>query len=107
MVEHWIGHNAAGIDITVEVRLFNSTARFADNGSTHTRLRLPAGSDVGDVIRHFGIPAREIFLVFVNGTDITPSLYADLRTDRVLDEGDVVALSGPVPYSWGYGSPVV
>ena len=30
-----------------------------------------------------------------------------LPAGSTIDDGDVVALSGPVPYSWGYGSPVV
>jgi len=53
------------------------------------------------------IPSGEVFLALQNGRDVTASLYADLNTERTVDDGDVVALSGPVPYSWGYGSPVV
>jgi hypothetical protein len=44
----------------------------------------------------------------VNGRDITPGRVGDgIRDYHVLDDGDVVALSGAVPYSYGYGSPVV
>jgi hypothetical protein len=44
----------------------------------------------------------------VNGRDITPGLVGDsIRDYHVLDDGDVIALSGAVPYSYGYGSPVV
>ncbi len=46
--------------------------------------------------------------VLVNGRDITPGLVGDdIRDYHVLDDGDVIALSGEVPYSYGYGSPVV
>jgi hypothetical protein len=53
------------------------------------------------------IPSGEVFLALRNGRDVTASLHAELNTERTIDDGDVVALSGPVPYSWGYGSPVV
>ena len=42
-----------------------------------------------------------------NGRDITPSLYGGVNTQTVLNEDDVIAFSGPVPYSWGYGSAIV
>ena len=35
------------------------------------------------------------------------SALFDTTAVLVIDEGDVIALSGPVPYSWGYGAPVV
>ena len=43
----------------------------------------------------------------VNGRDVTPLLNGGIETGHLLEDGDVVALSGPVPCSWGYGSPVV
>ncbi len=101
-----IGHNSADVVVEVEVRLFNSLSRFA-GGSRRRRLPLLAGSTIGDVIRNLDIPAGEVFLAFCNGRDMTPSLYAEIRTEYVLEDGDVIALSGPVPYSWGYGAPVV
>ncbi len=46
--------------------------------------------------------------VLVNGRDITPGLVGDdIRDYHVLDDGDVIALSGAVSYSYGYGSSVV
>lgn len=99
-----MGDNAARIDMKVEVRLFNSLSRF---GTGRDRLALPAGSTVGDLLRRYGIPEREVFLVLCNGRDVTRSLDTGPNVDRALDDGDVVALSGPVPYSWGYGAPVV
>jgi len=100
------GHNSAGITIEVEVRLFNSVGCFGD-GTRKQRLAVPAGSTVGDVLRSLGIGAGEVYLALRNGRDVTPSLYGGINTEHVLDDGDVIALSGPVPYSWGYGAPVV
>lgn len=101
------GHNVAGITIAIEVRLFNSLFRFGGAPAGPVSLRLPAGSTVGDVLLGLGIPRPEVQLAFVNGRDVTPNLRGALNTERPLEDGDVVALSGPVPYSWGYGSPVV
>ena len=44
-----------------------------------------------------------------NGRDVTPGIYRGgvVNTEAVLDDGDVIAVSGPVPYSWAYGAPVV
>jgi sulfur carrier protein ThiS len=70
-------------------------------------LSLPAGSTVGDILEELGIPADKVHLALRNGRDVTPSLHTRINTETALDEGDVIALSGPVPYSWGYGSPVV
>lgn len=102
-----LGHNTAGIEINTEVRLFNSITRHAGPQGPRCQLRLPAGSDLGDLLRALRIPPEKVFLVFVNGRDITPRLGGGIRTSYVLDDGDIVALSGPVPYSWGYGAPVV
>lgn len=97
------GHNVGEITVTIEVRLFNSLHKY---GGKQT-LTLPAGSSIGEILETLGIPADKIHLALRNGRDITPSLYAAINTDAVLDEGDVIALSGPVPYSWGYGAPIV
>jgi hypothetical protein len=55
------------------------------------------------------LPLSEIFLVLRNGRDITPGIYqgGQVNQDVVLDHGDIIAFSGPVPYSFGYGAPVV
>lgn len=102
-----LGHNVLDITLTVEVRLFNSLYRFAGGSRGVVRLLLPAGSTVGDIVRELSIPRDRIYLVLRNGRDVTPRLHTPVNTDAVLDDGDVVALSGPVPYSWGYGAPVV
>jgi len=108
MTETMLGHNSQGIAITVEVRLFNSVAREAGEGGCVRRLTLPAGGHVGDVVQALNIPKDAVFLALVNGRDVTPGLIgAEIRTGHELEDGDVVALSGPVPYSYGYGAPVV
>ncbi len=102
-----IGHNVEGGFITVEARLFNSLYRHRPRNSGDGRVQLAAGSTVGDLVTHLGLAEREIYLVMRNGRDITRSLYEGINTDAVLEDGDVIAFSGPVPYSWGYGAPVV
>jgi hypothetical protein len=101
------GHNIHNITMTVEVRLFNSLTKFSDDGLKPLKMDMPAGSSVGDVLRELKIPGDKIHLALLNGRDITPSLYAAVNENTVLDDGDVLGLSGPVPYSWGYGAPVV
>ncbi|MGI9493258.1 MAG: MoaD/ThiS family protein [Geminicoccaceae bacterium] len=107
MNDNVLGHNSEGIAVTIEARLFNSLSHYAPEGTCFQRISLPAGSTVGDLVKQLSIPLREVFLVLRNGKDVTPSLYGRINTDTVIDEGDVIALSGPVPYSWGYGAPVV
>lgn len=101
------GHNSQGLTMRVEVRLFNSLARFGGSGGGSQVVELPVGSRIGDVMRRYGIPAHEVFLVLVNGRDITRTLLSEVNTGRAVEDGDVIALSGPVPFSWGYGAPVV
>ncbi len=100
------GHNARGVQVNVEVRFFNSIARFRNGEGLFDRTSFPAGSAIADLLKQYGIPADDVFLIFVNGRDITRELNG-VRTGYVLEDGDVVSLSGPVPYSWGYGAPVV
>ena len=103
-----LGHNIAGATVTVEVRFFNALARYAGPGGPRQSLTLPAGTSVGELADRLGVPRKALFLVLVNGRDITPGLVGDaVRESYLLDDGDVVALSGAVPYSYGYGSPVV
>jgi len=108
MPDSLLGHNSQGLEITVEVRLFNSVAKHAGEGGAVRRLTLPAGGRVGDVVAELKIPREKVFLALVNGRDVTPGLVgAEIRTGYELEDGDVVALSGPVPFSYGYGAPVV
>ena len=101
------GDNIAGSEVQFNVRLFNSISTLAGGGHGGIPMRMPAGSNIGDLLNALAIPADKVFLVLVNGRDITPSLYGGVRTDYYIQDGDRVAFSGPVPYGWGYGSPVV
>lgn len=103
-----IGHNSKGATITVERRLFNSLTKFSGTDGPFANLTLPAGSTINDVARVCGIPVNEIYLAMRNGRDVTGGLVGDpINGGFVLEDGEVVALSGPVPYSYGYGAPVV
>lgn len=104
-----LGHNSEGQRIRVQVRLFNSLARYTPNSDFREDIEVDADASVGDLIARFKLPVSEIFLVLRNGRDITPGLYQGgvVNTEAGLSDVDVIAFSGPVPYSYGYGAPVV
>ena len=103
-----LGHNSRGGSVTIESRLFNSLTKYKGQRSTRERFTFPAGSTVGDVLKAWGLPRDKVFLCLRNGRDVTPGLVGDaINADAVLDDGDVIAFSGPVPYSYGYGAPIV
>ena len=102
------GHNSGDITVRIETRLFNSLSRFANEDGPFRTLEFPAGATVGDVISRLNLPLKDVFLVLRNGRDVTAGLVGEtVNTNAVIDDGDVIALSGPVPYSYGYGAPVV
>jgi sulfur carrier protein ThiS len=99
-----LGHSIADIDVNVEVRFFNAIARYAGPQGLRQQMTVSAGTTVGELAARLGVPRKELFLVLVNGRDITPGLVGDdIRDYHVLNDGDVIALSGAVPYSYGYG----
>jgi hypothetical protein len=104
-----IGHNSQGIAIRIEARFFNSLAKYSGHDGLCRSLEVPPGANVGSIIKQFRIPLNEIFLVLRNGRDITPGIYQGgvISEETGLEDGDVIAFSGPVPYSFGYGAPVV
>jgi hypothetical protein len=104
-----LGHNAGGATIAVEVRLFNSLTRHAGPEGPVRRMEFEAGATIGDVVDRLRLPPADVFLVLRNGRDVSPGVYGGGRINReaTLDEGDVIAFSGPVPYSFGFGAPVV
>ena len=104
-----LGHNAEGILLRIEARFFNSLAKYSGTDGLCRQLELKAGTTVGDLIRMFALPRSDVYLVLRNGRDITPGLYQGgvINENVVLDDGDVIAFSGPVPYSYGYGAPMV
>lgn len=55
-------------------------------------LELPEGSAVAQVIEPFGLPAKQVHLVLVNGSYIAP----EHRASRTLAEGDVLAIWPPI-----------
>ena len=104
-----LGHNSGEVVLKVEARFFNSLAKYSGHSGISRSVDLPAGSSIGDLIREFDLPISEIFLVLKNGRDITPGIYQGgvVNEEPVLEDGDVIAFSGPIPYSYGYGAPVV
>ncbi|MDH3671867.1 MAG: hypothetical protein OES46_11990 [Gammaproteobacteria bacterium] len=94
--------------IQVEVRLFNSLCKYG-NGGNRFRFKLPKGTTVGAALRHIDVPEKEIFLLMHNGKNIMRGFgfESGIETERILKDGDILAFSGPVPFSRGYGSPVV
>jgi hypothetical protein len=103
-----LGHNIRNALIQVEVRLFNSITHYGGPEGSRRRMALPAGTTLGELADRLKIPREEVFLVLVNGRDVTPGLVgAEINTRHQVEEGDVVAFSGAVPYSYGYGAPVV
>ncbi len=128
-----IGHNSEDSDLEVEVRLFNALAgrksrtpdgsgrgggrmaggrmagsRMAGGRMTGGRMTVASGTTVGDIANRLGLRADAIHLVLVNGRDITGGCVGDpVRRTYAVEQGDVIAFSGPVPYSYGYGAPVV
>jgi hypothetical protein len=103
-----IGHNSGDVTVKVSLRLFNSLTRFRQGEDPVSVFELEAGATVGDLADRLRIPAEALYLVLVNGRDVTPGLVgAPIRDYHVLEDGDRVAFSGAVPYSFGYGAPVV
>ncbi len=103
-----IGDNSQNITLSIEARLFNSLTKYAGQKNCRQTLTIPAGSTIADLVNELGLPEREIFLVLKNGRDVSAGLVgARVNLSAPLSDGDVIAFSGPVPYSYGYGAPVV
>lgn len=103
-----IGHNTQGISIDIEVRFFNSVLPYANGKGIRQMLSVEPGTTIGDLAARVGIPLDKLFLVLVNGRDVTKGLVgAGIDPRYMVEAGDVVAFSGAVPYSYGYGAPVV
>ncbi|MCH9808157.1 MAG: hypothetical protein K0U74_10515 [Alphaproteobacteria bacterium] len=103
-----LGHNARNATVSVEARLFNSLQKYAGPEGWRSTKSFPAGATIYDLAAEFGLPPKEIFLVMKNGRDVTAGLVgAPANLNAALEDGDVIAFSGPVPYSYGLGAPVV
>ena len=108
LAQSGLGHNSGEIAFEIEVRLFNSIARRHGSKGHGMKIAVTPGTTVGEIADRYGISPADLHLVLVNGRDVTPGLVSDpVRRGHQLEPGDVVALSGPVPYSYGYGAPVV
>ena len=90
----------------IEVALFNSLGRFSEKREP-LRIKVARGSRVGDLVGRLGIPRDQIYVAFVNGRCVMADLGRQLEDWVELSDGDRVAFSGPVPFSRGYGAPVV
>ena len=101
-----IGHNIGRAAIRIEVRLFNSLTP-SRPGDGRVVLDLPAGGTIGQALVELGLAPERVHLALCNGRDVTRGLNGGVNREHLLENGDVLALSGPVPYSWGYGAPVV
>jgi hypothetical protein len=90
--------------IEIDLCLFNSLARYLP-GATPLRVRVPAGTQASELLPRLGIPAGKVFAAWRNGRDIMTCFGGSVQP-VTLEQGDRVALSGPVPFSRGYGAPV-
>lgn len=102
-----IGHNSKDMSITINVRLFNAMHTHGNPDAVKAPLTYPAGTTIETVFKDLNLPREHLFLILVNGRDISPGLVGELYFNHELEDGDVLAFSGPVPYSFGYGAPVV
>ena len=68
-------------------------------------MDLDGNRTVLDVVQSLKVPARAIHVIFRNGRVIGHSLGE--AGSATVNHGDIIALSGPVPFSRGYGAPVV
>lgn len=103
------GHNSRNATIFIEARFFNSLAKYSGGDGLCQKVEVAMETTVGDIIEMFRLPRQDIFLVLRNGRDITPGIYQGgvVNEAVALEDGDIIAFSGPVPYSYGYGAPVV
>ncbi|WP_417796167.1 hypothetical protein [Terasakiella pusilla] len=102
-----IGHNSKDRSVQITVRLFNSVAMNSPHLPAQLERTYPVGTTIDHVVRDLSLPQKDLFLILINGRDISSGRVGDLNISREIEDGDIVAFSGPVPYSYGYGAPVV
>jgi len=103
-----IGDNSENQTLKIEIKLFNALTSYAGTNGTRRIMELPVGITVREIAALLSIPSEQLFLVLANGRDVTPGLVGDaVNGSYQIEDGDVIALSGPMPYSYGYGAPVV
>jgi len=101
-----IGHNSGDVVVTIRAKLFNSVIPPGSGPHLHD-LTFAVGATLADLVQELNIDPAAIFIAWANGRDVTKRLGDNINLEYVLTDGDEIALSGPIPYSWGYGSPVV
>jgi sulfur carrier protein ThiS len=102
-----LGHNSADVMVRIEVRLFNSLSRHLGPRNNIQQMEFEAGSTIADIVERLRLDPGRIFYILRNGRDVTKDLHGPADTSAFLEDGDVIALSGPVPYSFGYGAPIM
>jgi len=107
MVMSQLGHNSADVKVRVEVRLFNSLSQHLGPRNNIVKMEFEAGSTIADIVEKLRLERDKIFYILRNGRDVTRQLHGPVDVSAFLEDGDVIALSGPVPYSFGYGAPVM
>jgi hypothetical protein len=90
--------------IEIELCLFNSLTQYTPQGTL--RLAVPKGTEARELPDKLRIPAGKIFAAWRNGRDIMTTFGGVLQQGIMLQDGDRLALSGPIPFSRGYGCPV-
>ena len=88
--------------MAIEVRIYNSLQKFVSNPRFH--LEIEGEVTVAKLVEQLRIDGREIYVAFKNGMPLGRGMAA--AADTTLRDGDSIALSGPIPFSWGYGAPV-
>jgi hypothetical protein len=88
--------------VAVEVRIYNSLQKFVPQAKLN--LEVDGEMTVATIVEHLRIDGREIYVAFKNGTPLGRGIAA--AADTTVGDGDILALSGPIPFSWGYGAPV-
>jgi molybdopterin converting factor small subunit len=70
----------------VRLKLFATFRRYLPPGTQGSAcdLEIPEVAQVSDLLSQFGVPEKESLMILVNGRDAGP--------DRVLQDGDVVAV---------------
>jgi len=88
--------------------MFNSVGQFAP-GKRYFKLALPDNESVGELIKQLKVPEEEIFLVLHNGKNIMryDGLNSVIDKEKIIRDGDVLALSGPAIRSRGHGARMV
>jgi len=82
-------------EITLDVWLYGPIARYGGNASEKVFANLhpclPAGTTVGDLLGHLGLPTEERGITFINGDlSAMPGMQPDLEHE--LQDGDRIAL---------------